>query len=250
MSPLSTNSLFHFTPSLQNLLGILENTFIPSYCYEDVSLLDPEEDSVNLAVPMVCFCDIPLSQIAGHMDTYGKYGIGMTKDWGAIKRLDPVIYIAKDSLVAQQFNILTNNLLFNVDEHGKGLRDILRRIKPYEGQLYRGGLPVSQKVRFYDEHEWRYVPDFQLMQRYNIEPFERVFNPEEVGGINALNRLHRSEFRLNFCPGDIRYLIVKDDAEISIIVDEVRKIKAQYNSHDVDVLTSRIITIDQILDDF
>jgi len=63
------------------------------------------------AIPMVCFCDIPLSQLVSHIDTYGKYGLGMSKEWGIKKGLNPVIYFNKNSLLAKRLSVLTNSLI-------------------------------------------------------------------------------------------------------------------------------------------
>jgi hypothetical protein len=86
---LSANSLFHFTNSFDNLLSILKEEFRPRFCLEDFSLMfvgmstDPKQE---WGVPMVCFCDLPLSQTSFHLSVYGDYGIGLTKDWGKEKR--------------------------------------------------------------------------------------------------------------------------------------------------------------------
>ena len=78
MSKLSPDSLFHFTPSLDNLLGILKNTFYPRYCYDEFDLIENDAQSfIEDAIPMVCFCDITLSQLMSHIRTYGSYGLGM-----------------------------------------------------------------------------------------------------------------------------------------------------------------------------
>ena len=102
MSSLSPYSIFHFTPSLDNLLGILKNTFYPRYCYDEFDLIDNDTQSfIEDAIPMVCFCDIPLSQLMNHINTYGKYGLGMSKEWGIREGLNPVIYFNRNSYLAK-----------------------------------------------------------------------------------------------------------------------------------------------------
>ena len=54
---LSANTLFHFTNSLENIENILEQEFFPNYSLEVIQTLDIEKE---IAIPMVCFCDIPL----------------------------------------------------------------------------------------------------------------------------------------------------------------------------------------------
>jgi hypothetical protein len=65
------------------IAGFLKNDFRPHYCLEDFNVIFPgePEDNLSLAIPMVSFCDIPLSQSQQHLDTYGGYGIGLTKEW-------------------------------------------------------------------------------------------------------------------------------------------------------------------------
>ena len=44
------------------------------------------------AVPMVCFCDLPMSLIDKHLKEYGPYGIGLDKGWGLKNGVAPVTY--------------------------------------------------------------------------------------------------------------------------------------------------------------
>ncbi|PIU57160.1 MAG: hypothetical protein COS88_01980 [Chloroflexi bacterium CG07_land_8_20_14_0_80_51_10] len=57
---LSADTLFHFTKSQDDLISILTNEFEPRYCIENLGF--QTENQENLAIPMVCFCDLPLSQ--------------------------------------------------------------------------------------------------------------------------------------------------------------------------------------------
>ena len=85
---LSSNSLIHFTPKKEYLVGILENNFKINYCVEEIFT---EKYSMSGAFPMVCFCDIPLSEITAHMFNYGDYGIGLKREWIISNGLNPVL---------------------------------------------------------------------------------------------------------------------------------------------------------------
>ncbi|WP_366645836.1 abortive infection system antitoxin AbiGi family protein [Amphritea sp.] len=74
-----TKSLFHFTSDLETLFLIMENGFWPRFCYEDISWCSDEKFFLNA---MVCFCDIPLRKLESHTEFYGRYGIGMKREWG------------------------------------------------------------------------------------------------------------------------------------------------------------------------
>ena len=89
---LSSNSLFHFTDKAENLINILFEGFKPKFCLEQFGsfeLLFGREVKKNLkeedfeeAIPMTCFCDLPMSHIASHLEFYGSYGLGLSKEWG------------------------------------------------------------------------------------------------------------------------------------------------------------------------
>ena len=80
----SSNTLFHFTRDYDTLTKILKGmSFWPRYCQEFGW-------NSGFAVPMTCFCDIPLSQIKNHIDTYGSYGIGMSKEFAIKNEINPI----------------------------------------------------------------------------------------------------------------------------------------------------------------
>ena len=99
--PISSNTLFHFTRSAEALVGILKHEFTPHYCLEDYSVLPAAApESPNIAIPMVSFCDIPLSQASEHLAQYGDFGIGLSKNWGMKKGVSPVLYAYPGSSTA------------------------------------------------------------------------------------------------------------------------------------------------------
>ena len=253
MSILSPNTLFHFTPSLDNLLGILRDTFYPRYCYDEFDLVDNDSRRfIEDAIPMVCFCDIPLSLLINHITTYGQYGLGMTKEWGLRKGLNPVIYFNKNSHLAKRFSVLTNSLLWKRTVAGQAVNEIMGYIKPYEGTLYRNGRDVKKNVRFYDEHEWRYVPDRSILSDNGIETsLQRHIYLNQNALREANHKLEMEATRLSFNADDIKYIIIKDEDQINIMITRIRDIKgSRYNKDTVDKLVSRIITVRQLKEDF
>ena len=253
MSILSPNTLFHFTPSLSNLLGILENTFYPRYCYDEFDLVDNDSQRfIEDAIPMVCFCDIPLSLLMNHINTYGQYGLGMTKGWGLRRGLNPVIYFNKNSHLAKNFSVLTNGLIWERTLPARAFREITGYIKPYEGTLYRNGRDVKKNVRFYDEHEWRYVPDTGILNDKGIETFlqrHMYLNQEALREAN--HKLEMRATRLSFNADDIKYIIIEDEDQINTMITSIRDIKgSRYDKDIVDKLVSRIITVRQLKEDF
>lgn len=137
--PLSSNTLFHFTGNLENIIGILENNFKPSYGIETIYLGGAP---FKLAYPMVCFCDIPLSQIRKHIKVYGPYGIGLSKDWGIRLGLNPVLYLEKNSSLSNYIDEISDYIGDINDENSAiaigTMNEFIKHIKPYKGKFKKG----------------------------------------------------------------------------------------------------------------
>jgi len=253
MRRLSPNTLFHFTSCLDNMLGILRYTFYPRYCYEEFNLVDNEKKRfMENAFPMVCFCDITLSQLMNHIKTYGRYGFGMTKEWGLRKGLNPVVYFNKNSNMANDLIELTRGLVKSKSQTTQVLGRVLEYLKPYEGILYRGGRVTRKNVRFYDEHEWRYVPDMRVLKDNKIDLVISKSTYKRAEKLKDANRkLERDDTRLAFDADDIKYIIIDKESEINEMISKLKAIKGDKYSFDtVERLASRIITVGQIDEDF
>lgn len=246
--PLSSNSIIHFTSDADSLKGILEKNFQIFFCRETVRLCGKKTDYY---VPMVSFCDIPLSEIKDHIGKYGPYGIGLTKEWAEKRGLNPVLYLEENSLLAKSYQGAFMSQVMDADEdvdewsdNQRRLVDVLRYIKNYRGDLFRKGA-LLKDYRFSDEREWRYVPaydsscDMILHRNYYRDSNNKVEADSKLDGM-----------LLEFEPNDIKYIIIKNDAEISDFVDVLKKAKGKnYSYHDVERLTTRILTSEQILSD-
>ncbi|PNU29445.1 abortive infection system antitoxin AbiGi family protein, partial [Serratia marcescens] len=95
-------TLFHFTSQLEILISILNSeSFKISFAREFIQGVSSNRD---FGIPMVSFCDIRLTQLNQHTDSYGHYGIGLTKTWADRNKLNPVIYMNKQSPVFDYYN--------------------------------------------------------------------------------------------------------------------------------------------------
>lgn len=244
---LSSNSLFHFTPTPQSLVGILTENFKVKYCIETILT---QSGILNYAIPMVSFCDIPMSGIKTHIGNYGSYGIGLSKEWGQRNNLNPVFYIDKNSSVGKSYHDAFKSIyqqsgktMGDLTDIEANLLDTVRYMKNHEADLSRNG-KIDRDYRFADEKEWRYVPSKALVSTMVIKTDLYIPNKKEANGL-------LSELRLSFEPSDIKYVIIKSDHEISKFINVVRESKGtKYTHSDVERLMTRIITVDQITDDF
>lgn len=244
---LSSNSIIHLTSTREALEGILSDSFRVKYCKETIKWKKGES---VIHVPMVSFCDIPLSQIKNHIFNYGCYGIGLTREWAIKNFLNPVLYIEPSSNLAHSYEqTLLNFAGLTLPSSSRRetlgrIIDIVRYTKNYEGLLERKGQP-ARTYRFSDEREWRYVPaienDCELF--YTATDFEKA-------GVKKKAADSVLDIRLAFESDDIKYIIIKDDSEIAGVISHLRNSKgANFTLGSIERLATRILTSEQILTD-
>ncbi len=245
---ISAKSLFHFCNEIDKLKGILENRFYPAYCSEEFKL---EGADVFIAVPMVSFCDIPLSEVKDHIDTYGSYGVGMKKEWGIMNKLNPVFYIEKNSGMSGNLVQLGESLTKKDKSPDKSKSllhycDIYRNIKNYQNDLERNGTIYNDYV-FYNEREWRYlIPIEKTDQGITLEK-EKYLKHRGT----SKNKPLLKEHVLNFKANDIKYIIVDNEKDIPKIIRTIQECNNLGNTfREIEILISKIITVEQIRDDF
>ena len=221
--------------------SILTSAFRIKYCLETV---EAKHRTIEYAVPMASFCDIPLSQVTSHIDKYGGYGLGLLKRWAKRKGLNPVLYLEKNATVLN--DVLIREQFENSDN--QVVQEFLRYTKNYEGKLYRDGELVQKVYRFHDEREWRYCPSAnQLGNEQQLIIHDTDYYRQNKTQINE--RLYH--LGLDFTLKDISYIIVQDEDEILDIINhlETQLTKEKDRSY-IKILTSRIITSRQIKSDF
>jgi hypothetical protein len=253
---LSANALFHFTKTANNILGIIENEFYPHYSLEDWNPLSGEMHPV--AVPMVSFCDIPLSQTANHARHYGYYALGLKKEWGIKNKITPVLYTYRNSAIANPLEDIRKYFISpsptSVDSRERILESymkVLQFLKPYKGKKitergYRG-----KTINFYDEREWRFVPNINWGKDKEFSSFMDYKVYKDINIRQHYNEKIKSK-KLSFEPKDIKYIIVKKNKEVLEMTKQITGIKEDkgYSPDDLLLLSTKVISMEQIAEDF
>jgi hypothetical protein len=242
----SSSVLFHFTKTMNDLKSILNYGFFPHYCPEFT--LDPIDRKAaakgrppDHAIPLVSFCDLPFSLIKKHLREYGYFGIGLEKKWGVRNGVAPVIYTHRTAQTCQPILRLTAIAAENNSEiAANDFKVLAAYAKPFVGPAWRNNR-VERGVRFYDEREWRYVPEPGFLDwKDYIDESKRI----------KLHKRFKKQYALLTPPKDIQYLFVpydKDENNILELHAYVMKLFGRrYSRKDAILVTTAIMTVDRI----
>lgn len=277
MGQFRTSSLFHYTKSIDILYSILMEGLIPNYCYEDLSYR--RNPGRGIGIPMVSFCDIPLSKTNLFVERYGKYAIGLTKEWAEDKRINPILY-AKDEniLISLSFQkTIEKRFADELKEHGGDERHVTfdltpgskpqivafvnrinahsanqsihGMIKKYYGE-YDGNIQIN-----YEENEWRYlVEDTECTPWFwDKAGYEQWRGDRRTTHKPVPNEALIKE-KLQFTAQDVAFIIVSKEEEISDMVNFISSMEYIANTEisegDKLMLYTRIISLERIQKDF
>ncbi|WP_298137042.1 abortive infection system antitoxin AbiGi family protein [Flavobacterium sp.] len=278
---ISAHTLFHFTYNKNSLLSILKNGLYVRYSLENFESLI--NDKAEIVFPMTCFCDIPLSHVRRHTNTYGKYAIGLSKSWGMKNQINPIIYTYPNSATTTilneifenienffdineielekikinksletlywKFNDRENEFSKRVESLNSKLSHFIRYIKPYEGKFYRNGDYLENPIRFYDEREWRFTPSREFLFSKEMKDSyksEYFIDPKKRRALNIKLAKH---IKLEFEPNDVKFIIVERDNEIPDMIKKLDDIFGKTaSSNDLKLLGTRLISLEQILE--
>jgi hypothetical protein len=258
MSVISSNTLFHFTNSAEKIINIIKNGFVPKFCLEELGcdIFFDTKSKDETAIPMTCFCDLPLSQIDNHLEFYGSYGIGLSKEWGKKNGLTPLTYIHDNSTQIKYLKQLGNlivNAVSQIDMKGVSMEknpitalfELSGFYKPYSGQMWRINKYVDK--RFYDEREWRYVP---FLNNKGIH--YRLSKDEFLNEIKraSANDTIAKDYSLEFTCEEVKYIIVSKETEMIALFDAIDSMSYKFSADEQKILKTKIISTEQILEDF
>ncbi|MBO7579815.1 MAG: hypothetical protein J6T43_12610 [Prevotella sp.] len=253
-----TSTLFHYTNKQSVILSILKEGIKFGFCKEILS------DKHCVGIPMISFCDIPIGNSAEHSHKYGRYAIGLSKEYilnNYSEGIGPVNYYTSEHFIDAAFKLL---------EEEKAYRDVLEKMS--EGKkkdssmtingMYYEGFPLSKsEIPFalnaflksdnyhraatraiglmkryqseykgkmqvnYDECEWRMViPEYADIAENKKC---RWFWTEEE--YDRWRKTSPNKFldnmTLSFTPSDINYLIVPTNKQIPSIIKALSHLK-------------------------
>lgn len=291
ISVVSASTLFHFTKGgIRTLNKILKGGFHPKYHKENYNnVLKKRNIYSNSLIPMVCFCDIPLTRISNHLENYGSYGIGLRKNWGINKKISSLIYVDKKfssaSHIKTSYEQITglakdysefkkNNqkaftklftMLNSLKDEKKGT--IINYLQEYVKEFSLNA-PLDKISLDIDSifgellNIYKYVKPYRGKKKkifydereWRYVPLDRGFPILTKGNFKkakTLNSFLAKKAALNFSPFDVSYIIVKYDKEIPKMVDMIEKLpRRPYTVPMKKILSARIISTEQIRKDF
>ena len=123
---------------------------------------------------------------------------------------------------------------------------LIRFSKPFVGDFRRFSRIIKDHP-FYDEREWRYVPDtdslglpFRLTKKQFNNSIERT----------EANTKMSSKCKISFEPDDVKYIIIEKEDQISAMITAIERIKSKYSPSIKKKLITRIISKENIIEDF
>lgn len=277
-----TTSLFRFSKDFESLQKVLKNGIYPNYCEEDLSF---DNEMFVIGIPMISFCDIPITLLDEHTSRYGVYGIGLSKEWGINNGVTPIMYIANNAVLRSAHYHIMNDFKLTEIVNSQEFKDKMLRetvlnglpldmyVKRLNAQLehdvntyivgymkkYKGeykGKPINNYV----ENEWRFiVPDTKdtkwmwSKDAYDEWRFPKG-KPNDVPKPKPTDSL--TKYKLTFTPNDVKYILVKNLEFKKRTIEYIKTLKTfgdkdyKLTEEEIWDLTTKIITIEQVKEDF
>ena len=103
---------------------------------------------------------------------------------------------------------------------------------------------------YYNEREWRLVIPYNEIFNYEVPVIFPDLYPELLDKKSDILKIVEEKYMLTFYPEHIKYIIVKNESDIEDIISCMNGLPDKYSKEDVAKLTTRILTCQQIHEDF
>lgn len=175
-----SSSFFHYTESVDTVKKIIKDGFKVFYCKEEIY---SDTGSEYIGIPMVSFCDIPLSCIDQINYGNGQVCIAMKRKWGVAHDLTPVLYYPKNKSCYSTKMIIDATNSFKSKNPDKSTYRILGYSKPITKITAVTGINSNN----YIEREWRKVyanqgtQSWLTIKEYNIYRGAKQTAKKQIG---------------------------------------------------------------------
>jgi len=248
MDNIRTSSLFHFTKEIGILKLLITNGIYPNYCKENLQYYNEQGEVITnvYGIPMVSFCDIPLSRSKDFRERYGNFAISLNKKWVKDNHnfINPVIY-AKDINILralytiQNFTQITDNMIgssggsMDVDFsnpqsacqkmllfiNNNQLKDNTKSLFGY-AKKYQNDKDDSRPDQInYIENEWRYI----IPEGDGIEWFKSIKEYNDWRGDENTKKPDPTKElikrKLSFFLDDISSIVVNSEDDVNTMID-------------------------------
>ena len=296
LNNINASSLFHFTRKFNTLQSIIKNGLRFSFAFErfsaraisnldyptnpDVVINTYTKEDVGVAIPMISFCDIPLTRTTEHIYKYGEYVIGFDKDFIIEKFseiINPVIYIHSKNLkdafddISNIYSESHNSLCKQIiDYPDKGRlqknNDELKKLtsryidRKFFIQFVIGLMKPygDNNVCFYNEREWRaFIPngmDYESEWKFGITKEDYDLNRNDWN-IELSDANYYLTFEKELLTKGITHIVVRNESQIIKMIEIIMKSKKVFGNIDLSeterlVLTSKITSFERIKNDY
>lgn len=294
---INASSLFHFTRKFNTLQSIVRNGLRFSYAFERFSpniianfnypsnpqLALSIYQNTGVAIPMISFCDIPITRTAEHIGKYGQYMIGLDKEFiiDTYKEIiNPVLYIHSNNL-GDAFNEISNvyseaynkqieqvldysdktDIVKDDEEWRLMLKPLMDRkiLTRYIMGLLKPYYDYEKKLCNYDEREWRvFWPDglntdakwVWGISSYDYKEYRADWNKEL-----SLDDTNYLTIPAELLYHGITHIVVKRDCQVQKMIDFIMKSKTIFGQKDISTqerlcLISKITSFERIEKDY
>ena len=280
--------MFHYTKNGSSLLGIIEHGFRFGYCFEELDetiarfiyrpsvemakILGSCEEKYGIAIPMICFCDIPISRADGHRANYGDFCIGLNKEMvrTQLPNINPVLY-QSSSWIMHTYKTLVESIprQEQIDDYFKQI-ELLTQGKTAADEASEiikahlsGNLPrleieaipavklllslVKTDISKYDEREWRIFWEENIDIKFGLT--EELYNQKRTEYNNQIKNQYAT-----FVSNIVNHIIVPTESYVPCVIDKIKNsttiLGKAATEGDKEMLITRITTFERIENDF